>query len=66
MKVIICDKCGNEINVYPELAVAFPWVSLTFRENFDRYEQVDLCINCQKELVKWIKNEIKNEEDDIE
>ena len=66
MKVTICDKCGNEINVYPELAVAFPWVNLTFRENFDRYEQVDLCTNCQKELVKWIKNEIKNEEDDIE
>lgn len=60
MKVITCDKCGNKVNVYPELAVVFPWVNLTIRENFDRCEEVDLCTNCQKELFKWIKNEKEN------
>lgn len=65
MKVIICDKCGNEIRVHPELAAVFPWVSLSFRESFDNWEEIDLCTNCQKELVRWVRNEKENNDVDV-
>lgn len=65
MKVTICDKCGNEIHVHPELAVAFPWVNLTFRESFDNWEEVDLCTKCQKELFRWVRNEKENNDVDV-
>lgn len=66
MKImILCDKCGKEINVYSELATTFPWVTLTFRESFDRYEEVDLCTNCQRELIRWVRDEKENNDVDV-
>lgn len=58
MKAIICDKCGKEIRIHPELAVSFPWVSLTIREEgLDRWKEIDLCIKCRRELIRWVRNE---------
>ena len=63
MKAIICDKCGKEIRIHPELAVSFPWVCLAIRESLDNWKEIDLCMKCRRELIRWVRNE-KGENDD--
>ena len=61
MKAIICDKCGKEIRIHPELAALFPWVCLAIRESLDNWEEIDLCMKCRRELIRWIRNEKKDD-----
>lgn len=65
MKAIICDKCGKEIRIHPELAVRFPWVSLTIRESPDNWKEIDLCIKCRMELIRWVRNEKGDNDVDV-
>ena len=55
--VYICDRCGKELCIEPELArVMLPmWAS--DRDNEDAYSvQVDLCKSCQLELDNLLRH----------
>lgn len=66
MKAIICDKCGKEIRIHPELAASFPWVSLTIREEgLDKWKEIDLCMRCRMKLIRWVRNEKGDNDVDV-
>ena len=55
---ITCDLCGNEIRKDEYITVKYP-VIFTTEQNEGRccqpyidYENLDLCINCQKKVLK--------------
>ena len=57
----VCDRCGKIISSYD--------AGLSYKEDVWRYEitkdchpypdkvKVDLCFDCKKDLVRWLKNE---------
>lgn len=57
MKVIKCDRCGHIFNPYKEdikYEEKYWRLSVCYDNHPYSEEKVDLCPECQKELLKWL------------
>lgn len=60
MEVHICDKCRNEIKPYdPNEKAGTAYIG----DNYGGTYKIELCKNCQKDFIKWIKGEGANNAD---
>lgn len=63
MKKLICDRCGAEFSFLPDWAQA---PDFEYRVQYIRLmpfytRNLDLCLNCQNDLNKWLLDK-KNQE----
>lgn len=63
MKKIVCDRCGAEIERFPNLLKRYVYicnVGSCYEDHFD------LCGNCYKKLKRFLKNKPEEEEESDE
>lgn len=60
---IACDRCGTIFNPYEEITYNDNSWRLSVYYDHHPYpeEKMDLCPNCQKELLKWLGMKVKKE-----
>ncbi len=58
-----CDRCGEKININPMGYSILPMFSIYMIK--DGWQSVDLCPECEKSLMKWLRNEEKEVEKEI-
>ena len=62
MRIMVCDRCKKEIDTYHPIFIDRnnEYYSITRthvdRNGMDTETTVDLCEECNKELIKWFEN----------
>lgn len=59
-----CDRCGTRINTDPMVNAILPMFSIrTIKDFISGWQSVDLCLDCEKKLKKWLSNEDEEREE---
>lgn len=58
-----CDRCGTKIYTNPMANSILPMFYIrTIKDFMSGWQSVDLCPECEKSLMKWLKNEERTKE----